>query len=60
MNAMADRRRFGAYKILLNFSTFDENLKVNSVKISGRSRHRIDAKVPFGMDRAEGVGAKTF
>jgi hypothetical protein len=58
MSAIADRPRFGAYKIFLNFSTFDENLNVNSVKISGRSRHRIDAKVAFGKDRAEGVEAK--
>ena len=57
MSAIAERRRLGAYKILLNFSTFEENLTLNSVKNTGHSRQRIDAGRSVISDKAGGVNA---
>ena len=53
MSAIEDRRGIGACKILLNFSTFERNLILDSVKNTGRSRHRIDAKVPVMKDKVK-------
>ena len=54
MSAIEDRRGFGAYKILLDFSTFERNLTLDSVKNTERSRHRIDAKTVFEVNGADG------
>jgi hypothetical protein len=60
MSAIAERRRFGAYKILPDFNTFEENLTLNSVKNTGRSRHRIDAGISVIDDEAGGGATRTY